>query len=596
MIKRMKDSSINIINIAMIFIVVITIFIMGVLRIVVEYKLFDSQIQGIRNQYISNEKKTIKRQVNNAVEYIKHTEQESEQRLRDDIKERTYEEYDLAMSIYNNNKNTKSSSEIKKMITDALRNVRYNNGRGYYFISSLNGEAVLYSTKPELEGKSILNLQDASGNFSVKNEIALVNKQNEGFITGNWENPEYKDGKLYPKITFVKKFEPYNWYMGTGEYTEDVKKNIQEECLNIISQIKFGSNSQNYIFVDTYDGIEICNGVYKDYVGKNVWNIKDKKGTKIVQEIIKIAKEKDNEGFLTYIWSNPKSSSTFTKVSFVEGVPEWGWVVGAGFSIDQIDNVMKADEIETKKAAKRELANVSMAVVFAALIVFFITKYITDAIKSNFCLFKKFLDEASEGYPKLDIERLNYKEFKSLAVIANKMIEERYRFEEKLKIKTKQLHVLSVTDGLTQMYNHKYICDNLEIRVQKNKGNFCIAMIDVDYFKKINDTYGHQCGDEVLEKVASVIKSNITSNDMAGRYGGEEFLIIFLNKDIEEASNIVETMRKELFSTTISKREVKVTISVGIVRHNYENAEELIQKADEKLYKAKKNGRNRVEK
>lgn len=596
MIKRMKDSSINIINVAMIFIVVITIFIMGVLRIVVEYKLFGSQIQGVRNQYISNEKKTIKRQVNNAVEYIKYMEQKSEQLVKDDVKERTYEEYDIAMSIYNNNKNTKSSSEIKKMITDALRNVRYNNGRGYYFIDSLNGDAVLYSTKPDLEGKSILNLQDAKGNFSVKDEIALVNKQNEGFITGYWTNPEYKDNKVYPKITFVKKFEPYNWYMGTGEYTEEVKRDIQQECLNIISQNKYGSNSQNYIFIDTYDGVEICNGA-KSYVGKNIWNFKDEKGTKVVQEEIKLAKGKNNEGFLTYTLNEPKNNSTFTKVTFVEGVPEWGWVVGTGFSMNQIDKVIGSDELQTQKAANREMANVCIAVIFAALIVFSVTKYITNAIEKNFCIFRKFLSElSSKGRAKIDIEKLNYKEFKSLALVANKMMEDRYEFEEKLKIKTKQLHILSVTDGLTQMYNHKYICDNLEIRVQKNRGNFCLAMIDVDYFKKVNDTYGHQCGDEVLEKVASVIKSNISSNDMAGRYGGEEFLLIFLDKNIEEAFNIIEAMRKELFSTTISKKEVKVTISAGIVRHSYENAEELLQKADEKLYKAKENGRNRVEK
>lgn len=596
MIKRMKDSSINIINIAMIFIVVITIFIMGVLRIVVEYKLFGGQIQGVRNQYISNEKKTIKRQVNNAVEYIKYMEQKSEQRLKEDIKERTYEEYDIAMSIYNNNKNTKSSSEIKKMITDALRNVRYNNGRGYYFIDSLNGDAVLYSTEPDLEGKSILNLKDAKGNFSVKDEIALVNKQNEGFITGYWTNPEYKDNKVYPKITFVKKFEPYNWYMGTGEYTQEVKRDIQQECLNIISQNKYGSNSQNYIFIDTYDGVEICNGA-KRYVGKNIWDFKDAKGTKVVQEEIKLAKGKNNEGFLTYTLKEPKNNFTFTKVTFVEGVPEWGWIVGTGFSMDQIDKVIGSDKLQTQKAANREMANVCIAVIFAALIVFSVTKYITNAIEKNFSIFRKFLSElSSKGRARIDIEKLNYKEFKSLAVVANKMMEDRYEFEEKLKIKTKQLHILSVTDGLTQMYNHKYICDNLEIRVQNNKENFCIAMIDVDYFKKINDTYGHQCGDEVLEKVASVIKSNITSNDMAGRYGGEEFLLIFLDKGIEEVFNIVEAMRKELFSTIISKKEIKVTISAGIVRHNYENAEELLQKADEKLYKAKENGRNRVEK
>lgn len=161
----------------------------------------------------------------------------------------------------------------------------------------------------------------------------------------------------------------------------------------------------------------------------------------------------------------------------------------------------------------------------------------------------------------------------------------------------KELEKAAYTDGLTKLYNHKKIFEFLDIEIQKEKrykNSFSIMMADIDFFKKVNDSYGHQSGDVVLEKVSNIIKDTIRDTDIAGRYGGEEFLIIFPEISEVDAVNAAERIRKNIESL-IFENEIKITISGGVVQYKGETALELIEKADIKLYSAKEKGRNRIE-
>jgi diguanylate cyclase (GGDEF)-like protein len=120
-------------------------------------------------------------------------------------------------------------------------------------------------------------------------------------------------------------------------------------------------------------------------------------------------------------------------------------------------------------------------------------------------------------------------------------------------------------------------------------------MLDIDNFKKINDTYGHKFGDEVLMKVSNAIESSLRKTDFVGRYGGEEFLVIFTQTDIKGALNTAERIRKSVEDLTWSEKDIKVTISGGVFQRTDEDHSETIAAADSLLYEAKANGKNRVE-
>lgn len=163
-------------------------------------------------------------------------------------------------------------------------------------------------------------------------------------------------------------------------------------------------------------------------------------------------------------------------------------------------------------------------------------------------------------------------------------------------IKEEKLKKMAITDGLTNLYNHKYIVDKLEENIKKarfKKTPLSIIMIDIDNFKKINDTYGHVKGDIILKRVSKILKEDIKDTKIPGRYGGEEFLVVLPNICIEKASKIAEKLRIKIQNDKFSN--MYFTASFGVYQYDNETLEEFINKADKLLYLAKEKGKNRVE-
>lgn len=156
----------------------------------------------------------------------------------------------------------------------------------------------------------------------------------------------------------------------------------------------------------------------------------------------------------------------------------------------------------------------------------------------------------------------------------------------------------SIKDSLTNLYNHQYINEVLERTlhnaIQKNT-KLCVMMLDVDYFKQVNDRFGHQIGDKVLITISDIISNSVRKEDYVGRYGGEEFLVVLPDIDLETAIRIAERIRTEVQTFDFGVNELKTTISIGLVQHTGETSNALINNADMLLYRAKNNGRNRVE-
>ncbi len=160
------------------------------------------------------------------------------------------------------------------------------------------------------------------------------------------------------------------------------------------------------------------------------------------------------------------------------------------------------------------------------------------------------------------------------------------------------LEKLSITDSMTGLYNHQFIIDSLSKRIAESsryKQPLSVAMMDIDFFKKVNDSYGHAFGDHVLIKISSIIEDMIRKTDMVGRYGGEEFLIVFTNTDLKSALKTTERIRESIKDHKWDKPKLEITISGGVGQVEDEDTSEIVINVDNLLYKAKANGRNRVE-
>lgn len=160
---------------------------------------------------------------------------------------------------------------------------------------------------------------------------------------------------------------------------------------------------------------------------------------------------------------------------------------------------------------------------------------------------------------------------------------------------------LSVTDPLTGLYNRRNLDVHLErefLRAKRYKNDLSIAVIDIDFFKKVNDTYGHICGDYVLKEVSYMILETFRKTDLIFRYGGEEFVALLTETPVEKALIPLERLRQSIEKHPFSYNgnNIKVTISIGVNanKEGIENASEFLDCADKALYYAKEHGRNQI--
>ncbi len=171
------------------------------------------------------------------------------------------------------------------------------------------------------------------------------------------------------------------------------------------------------------------------------------------------------------------------------------------------------------------------------------------------------------------------------------------QFQRFSSIKTKAIY-----DNLTNLYNRQYFEEKLITEVEKSfqEGSpLSLIMVDIDHFKKVNDTFGHPEGDKVLREIASLLKASVREKDTVARYGGEEFVLILPDAGIQKATIISERIRRKVESTPfeVGETHTHITVSLGISNfpdHHPKSKGDLVKMADQALYDAKREGRNRV--
>ncbi|UJF34167.1 GGDEF domain-containing protein [Paenibacillus hexagrammi] len=171
--------------------------------------------------------------------------------------------------------------------------------------------------------------------------------------------------------------------------------------------------------------------------------------------------------------------------------------------------------------------------------------------------------------------------------------------EQELLVRTVVMDKLSKTDALTDLYNHKTFHEYLDKLVEHSEDSdmpLHLAIMDIDNFKSINDTFGHATGDVVLKRVAAVISESISSSEIVARYGGEEFAIIFTEKALHDSYTEVETIRESIHQMDFDEMDGrKVSVSIGLSSYQKGSSKsKLFQESDQLLYQAKRSGKNRT--
>ena len=399
---------------------------------IVLFLRFKENSKELKIKYVEKQKTIIKNQVNTAINRINHKKSNDEKIAKDQVKQEVERAYLIAENLYETYKKTKNKSEIINMIMEALRPIRFNNGNGYIFSNDLFGKNLLYPTMPDLEKTNILNLKDCKGKFVVLEQNEICKNSGEGFVTGYWPKPDVDSKKGFKKISFIKYFKPYDLYFGAGIYVDDINKMLKEEAISQFINLRFGEQGKGYLFGSTFTGDSLFSNGVITKGNKNIWNLTDPNGVKIIQNQLKMAKKPDG-GLVNYSWKKLSTKKISPKVSFVKGINDWEWMIGAGFYLDDVEIEISKLQAQLKKKALISLSTLLLLTIIASIFFLLIFKLMKNKIKKDYKQFESFLKNAALSNDLIDINKLQFGEFCDLAKIANKMLENLRESEDKYK-------------------------------------------------------------------------------------------------------------------------------------------------------------------
>lgn len=304
-----------------------------------EYLSDEERSQQLREQIELRNKERLQSEMDAALDYLRFKQQQAEAVLMQRSKEEVDKAYQAAQSLYHETKGKIPDSDIRRLIIEMMRNVRFFDGRGYFFIDDMQGNCVLLPTAPALEGQSLWDNQDDTGHYIMRGLVAAVdNPAGEGFSRYRWYAPSDKQ-EMKDKIAYVRYFAPFDWLIGTGDYVYRMENDLKTEALARLSALRFGRNG--YIAVLDLDGNVLFTPQSRQLdLPVHVDQLQDVHEQRVVRHLLNTAQK--GGGFTEYRWFSSDNSQTLErKLSLVTVMPEWNWVLVAGIYPQEYERIFQ---------------------------------------------------------------------------------------------------------------------------------------------------------------------------------------------------------------------------------------------------------------
>ncbi|WP_293264634.1 EAL domain-containing protein [Neptunomonas sp.] len=356
-----------------------TIFVFFISR---EYVADDKRAALLYQEILDSQKVRLRAELGSTQDYIQFMSQQADAVLMANAKNQVDQAYSVALSIFRQLNGSRPEAEIKTVIREALRYIRFSNGRGYVFIDDMDGRCILLPTAPQLEGQSLWDTQDDNGLYIMRSLIdAVKNSVGAGYSRYRWYPPG-NTVEMKEKITYVRHFAPFNWVIGAGDYVFQTENDLKKAALKRISAQRFGGNG--YIAVLDLDG----NVLYTPHTSAPLLpahysTFTNAQERQVVEHIVNVAEQ--GGGFTEYDWFMPNNDGplpkTFTaKLSLIEVVPSWNWVLVAGVYPEEFQEMLRLQQEELQEKLREDglflLLGLSCAGFFVMIIVWFYGKWL----------------------------------------------------------------------------------------------------------------------------------------------------------------------------------------------------------------------------
>ena len=517
-------------------------------------------IQLEKNLVSSNlvrQKESIAQRVESIYSQVRYDRGQTVATLKSQVKHQVDIAYQVAMAIYKQNSG-QPEQDVKRMIADALRNIRYNDGRGYFFIYQSDGLSVMHTTQPHQEGKQAIDMRDSRGVPFLKHFLASIAKSdtNDAFYRWWFSKPQH-EGE-HEKIGYGRQFEPFDWIIGSGEYVDDVESQVKKDILHWISNHRFGDNG--YLFVLNMQGEVLA---HRDdmFVGSTLTKL-----ATVTRK--KFEMSNTNSGYIEYQSTyQPNRLSNFEKVSYMKLDYEWGWLIGSGVYMEDIQKNIAVQLSQMREQHEVEQVKVMMLCLTLALLLTFFSILLSNYLGRRFNQF--------QGRIEKDFEELE-------------------KGKELLRHQAQH-------DALTHLPNRVLLEEDVQLGIATSRLKdkmLAILFVDLDNFKRVNDKYGHQVGDELLVQAAKRFTHLVADEGTVARFGGDEF--VFCLPFIRDQAH-ANTFAKKIQSTLIHpfliqgiSLELNSSIGVSLFPNDGDQPRDLMSKADIVLTRSKKQGKGYI--
>jgi methyl-accepting chemotaxis protein len=452
-------------------------------------------------------------------------------------------------NFYKINRKNYTTKELKEKILFFIKYARYNSN-GYFWVNDMDYRMIMHPIKPEYDGMMFSNIPKVPF-VALGVDTLKKSKNSEAFIKYKFYNPTTKKYEL--KVSLVKVFKPFNWVIGTGQYLSDITPIVQENALKNIRALRYAENG--YFWINDTNNKMLMHPIKPEYDGKVF--IDTPKVPFVALGVEALKKSKTDRAIIEYSFYNPATKMYERKLSIVKLFKPWNWIIGTGVYLDAIDNSIA----EVKAIKDREKTSFLKSIILVSFLMIIVIILFAYYLVSKFII-----------------------------TPMNTLHNEKEYFEE-----------ISQIDYLTNILNRRAFFNEVNkyfAYAKRNNISLSVMMIDIDFFKNINDSYGHEAGDFVLKELSKLIANNIREEDIFGRLGGEEFGLCILNDTDETLCVISQKIRKAVENNIVHYKGFKITFTISIggykLTSSVENFEIALNKADQALYNAKTDGRNKV--
>ena len=367
------------------FIVIISIII-TYLRLNDNNILHNNEILELKKNFIQTKNNLIKNDVYAVEKYLQYSKAKSENELRVLLKDKVYRAHNIASRIYFENKD-KNKDEILNLIKDALRYMRFNDNRAYYFIHNIKGKSLLYPLNKSLEGKNYASLHDINGYYFVQTIMKKVENKTEGYDEYYWVKEKNLSSKAYKKIIFTKYFEPLNIVISTGDYIIDYENNIKIQVLKYINTLSIQKHSSLFIInkdkkILSHSNVNLLNKEFGE-LPLNVQNT-------ILDISEKIPRK---EGFINYIntFDAKNNLKDEKQTTFIKVFNPWKWRIGSAYYDKELETLIFNEKEKLNKRIDDDFLFTLKASIFSTLAFLLVSFFLSSLVSKRFISYKNEL-------------------------------------------------------------------------------------------------------------------------------------------------------------------------------------------------------------